>query len=293
MRTLLLKSLFHVLSWLPLRAIHALGAAIGWLFAVIPNKRQRTADINLKLCFPEMKEHTRARLVRRHLMEFGKAITETAVLWTSNTEEFSKLVRKVSGEELVKNAMRHGKGLILAMPHLGAWELVSLYCSRRYPLTTMYRTPPMSAFGSMMRAARERFGARLVSGEKNGIRALYRALENGEMVAILPDQVPASRSGAVYAPFFGVPASTMVLLSRLAMKTQAPVVFAYAERLPRGRGYHVHFLLGQVGINGRDLERSVALVSAMVEHCVRELPEQYQWVYKRFRNQPKNKAAFY
>jgi len=292
-RALLLKSLFRVLSRLPLRATHALGAAIGWLFAVIPNKRRRTAEINLKLCFPEMQEYARARLARRHLMEFGKAFTETAVLWTRNAEEFGQLVRKVSGEELIKNAMRHGKGLILAMPHLGAWELVSLYCSRRYPLTTMYRTPPMSAFGHMMRAARERFGARLVSGEKNGIRALYRALENGEMVAILPDQVPASRSGAVHAPFFGIPASTMVLLSRLAMKTQAPVVFAYAERLPRGQGYHVHFLMGQAGINGRDLERSVALVNAMVEHCVRALPEQYQWVYKRFRNQPKGAKAYY
>jgi KDO2-lipid IV(A) lauroyltransferase len=292
-RVLLLKALFHILSWLPLRVSHALGAAIGWLFAVIPNKRRRTAEVNLKLCFPEMQEHARVQLARRHLMEFGKAITETAVLWTRNAEEFGKLVHKVSGEELVKNAMRHGKGLILAMPHLGAWELVSLYCSRRYPLTTMYRTPPMSAFGNMMRAARERFGARLVSGEKNGIRALYRALENGEMVAILPDQVPASRSGAVHAPFFGIPASTMVLLSRLAMKTQAPVIFAYAERLPRGRGYHVRFLLGQAGINGRDLERSVAQVNAMVEQCVRELPEQYQWVYKRFRNQPKGEKAHY
>jgi KDO2-lipid IV(A) lauroyltransferase len=85
----------------------------------------------------------------------------------------------------------------------------------------------------------------------------------------------------------------MVLLSRLAMKTQAPVIFAYAERLPRGRGYHVHFLLGQAGINGRDLERSVAQVNAMVEQCVRELPEQYQWVYKRFRNQPKGEKAHY
>ena len=193
MRALLLKSLFHVLSWLPLRVSHALGTGIGWLFGVIPNKRRRTAEINLKLCFPEMKEHIRARLARRHLMEFGKAITETAVLWTRNAEEFGQLVHKVSGEELVKNAMRQGKGLILAMPHLGAWELASVWVGARSSVTTMYRTPPMSAFGNMMRAARERFGAHLVSGEKNGIRALYRALENGKMVAILPDQVPASR----------------------------------------------------------------------------------------------------
>jgi len=204
-----------------------------------------------------------------------------------------RLARRVSGEDKLKKAIQRGQGLLLAMPHLGAWEMVNLYCSMHYPLTTMYRAPPMSQMGLLMRKARERFNARLVSADNTGLRALYKALERGEMVAILPDQVPSARGGSVFAPFFGIPASTMVLLSRLAIKTGAPVMFAYAERLPHGRGYHLHFLPASPDINHGGIESSAAAVNAMVEKCVRAAPEQYQWVYKRFRVRPAGEKAFY
>jgi KDO2-lipid IV(A) lauroyltransferase len=84
-----------------------------------------------------------------------------------------------------------------------------------------------------------------------------------------------------------------VLLSRLALKTGAPVIFGYAERLPHGRGYHLHFLPAPSDINQGDIESSAATVNAMVEKCVRAAPEQYQWVYKRFRVRPHGEKAFY
>jgi KDO2-lipid IV(A) lauroyltransferase len=85
----------------------------------------------------------------------------------------------------------------------------------------------------------------------------------------------------------------MVLLSRLAAKTGAPVIFAYAERLPRGRGWHLHFLPAPPEIGQGDSEASAAAVNAMVERCVRAAPEQYQWIYKRFRVRPPGEKAFY
>ena len=121
MRAFILKLLFRLSTTLSLPAVHAIGGAIGWLFAVIPNKRRRTARINLQLCFPSMTQRARTRLARDSLIEFGKTLTETAVLWTCTTEELGGLIQKVLGEELVKNARRQKKGLILAMPHLGAW----------------------------------------------------------------------------------------------------------------------------------------------------------------------------
>jgi len=85
----------------------------------------------------------------------------------------------------------------------------------------------------------------------------------------------------------------MVLLSRLAAKTGAPVMFGYAERLPRGRGWHLHFLPAPPEIALADTAASAVVVNAMVEKCVRALPQQYQWVYKRFRVQPAGERAFY
>lgn len=293
MRALVIKLLFRLFTLLPLPVAHALGATLGWLFLVIPNKRRRTAEINLQLCFPEMSRGARQRLLRRNLLELGKSFTEIGALWTRSGKGMRRLVRRVSGDDKLKKAMHRGKGVLLAMPHLGAWEMVNLYGSMHYPLTTLYRAPPMSQMGMLMRQARERFGARLVSADNTGIRALYKALARGEMVAILPDQVPSARSGSVFAPFFGIPASTMVLLSRLAIKTGAPVVFAYAERLPHGRGYHLHFHSAPPAINHGSIDSSAAEVNTMVEKCARELPEQYQWVYKRFRVRPEGEKAFY
>jgi len=293
MRAFFLKLAFHLFAALPLPVAHALGAVLGWLFLVIPNKRRRTAEINIELCFPEMSRGARQRLLRRNMIELGKSVTEIGVLWTRNEKTIRRLVRRVSGKDKLEQAIHRGQGLLLAIPHLGAWEMIGLWGSLHYPMTSLYRTPPISQMGKLMRATRERFSARLVSADNTGIRALYKALDRGEMVAILPDQVPSARSGSGFAPFFGIPASTMVLLSRLAIKTGAPVMFAYAERLPHGRGYHLHFLPASPDINHGGIESSAATVNAMVEKCVRAAPEQYQWVYKRFRIRPAGEKAFY
>lgn len=291
LRTSLLKLSLRFFSLLPLRVAHALGALIGGWAALSSNKLHRITRINVDLCFPEWDERDRMRLVRRSLIETGKTFTETGALWLWNERRVLSLVTQVSGEHLVKDALAQGKGMILAAPHLGAWEAVGLYCSAHYPITSLYRPPRMSELDGMIRQARQRLGATLVPTDAGGIRALYKALEKGEMMGVLPDQEPGAGNG-IFAPFFGVPAYTMVLLSRLAMKTKATVVFAYAERLPRGAGYHLHFLPVPQAINNGPLEDSVRCVNEAVEECVRALPEQYQWSYKRFRTRPEGESVY-
>jgi len=293
MRALLLKSLFHLLGRLPLRVTHALGAGIGRLLFVIPNRRQRTARKNLELCLPELSTTARERLLRQNLVELGKSVFEVGTLWMRDKQHVSRLVRAVHGEARLQTELQRGQGVIFAIPHLGAWEMVGNYCSMRFPFTALYLAETDSTATAFIRDARQRFGAHLVPTDNNGIRALYKALERGETVAILPDQVPAQRSGSVFAPFFGIPASTMVLLSRLAMKTGAPVMFAYAERLSRGGQFDLHFVPAPAEINNSSLEDSVAAVNRMVEQCVRACPEQYQWFHKRFRVRPPGAPAFY
>ncbi len=292
LRAATLKFLFRMFAALPLPIAHALGAVLGLLLFAIPNRRRRIADANLRLCFPTLGAAERRRLLQQSLVETGKAFTEVAALWTRGEKRLRRLLHRVSGEDKLRELMKQGKGVIIAAPHLGAWELVGLYCSLNYPMTSLYRPPPMTEMAGIMRHGRERFGARLVPTDAAGVRALYKALERGEMIGILPDQVPASESG-VFAPFFGVPAATMVLLSRLSIKTGAPVVFAFAERLPFGRGYHLHFLPAPAAINEGDIESSATTVNAMVERSVRMAPTQYHWIYKRFRVRPAGEKDIY
>lgn len=293
-KTFLLHLIIRVFSRLRLRTVHRLGGAIGWLLAVVPNRRLHTTLVNLALCFPELSRRRIYRLARQHLVEYGKTFAESAFLWTRQREEVQSLVRDVQGEEQLRRALAPGKrGVIIAMPHLGSWELVNLYCSMRYPVTTLYGTPRLGGLDRSMRKGREQLGARLVPADASGVRMLYQALGRGEMVLILPDQIPAGKQGGAYAPFFGIPAHTPTLLSRLAIKTGAPVFMVYAERLDRGGGYRLRFARAPDEIGQHPMETSVASMNRKIEELVRLIPAHYQWCYKRFRNKPGAGPCYY
>jgi KDO2-lipid IV(A) lauroyltransferase len=142
-----------------------------------------------------------------------------------------------------------------------------------------------------MTGARERFGAALVPADMAGVRALLKALRRGELLGILPDQEPRHGNG-VFSPFFGIPAYTMTLLARLAQQSAAPVFVTYAERLARGAGFRLHFQPLDLEPH-YSVEEITAAVNAGIEDCVRRLPQQYQWSYKRFKTQPAGAGNFY
>jgi KDO2-lipid IV(A) lauroyltransferase len=109
---------------------------------------------------------------------------------------------------------------------------------------------------------------------------------------MLPDQEPQKGTG-IFAPFFGIPAYSMVFLGRLAAKTGAPVIFTWCERLPLGRGYRLHFRQSPAAIHSGDIAEATAAINLAVEQIVRECPSQYQWSYRRFRTRPAGEVSFY
>lgn len=129
-----------------------------------------------------------------------------------------------------------------------------------------------------------------VRAEGSGVRTLYKRLAAGGVVGILPDQKPREGTGSV-APFFGVPTSTMVLLPRLAERTCASVLFSFAERLPAGAGYRLHFLSAPDAIADPDPDVACTALNRGIEDCVRLAFGQYQWQYKRFSPPPGSSAA--
>ncbi|VAX07731.1 Lipid A biosynthesis lauroyl acyltransferase [hydrothermal vent metagenome] len=275
------------------RGAQLVGGAIGRLFVWLPNREQRASRININLCFPELNEDEKRHLLRHSLIESAKALAEMPGFWQGNIDRWLPLVRDQQGRAIVDELLARGKGVIVAGPHLGSWEAVGLALAGLAPVTTLYRPPRYEALADMIFNGRSRTGARLVATDASGIKALYKTLKTGGMVAILPDQQPKSARGAVFAPFFGVPALTMELVSRLSKKTRAPVVFCFAERLPKGQGFRLHWVPAPDGIDDPDPELAAAALNKGVETCVRICPEQYQWSYKRFRSHPDGKTNRY
>jgi KDO2-lipid IV(A) lauroyltransferase len=292
MQAKLILLFLHLTARLPLPAVHAFGTFIGRLLAIFPNDVKRVSQRNVALCFPEKSAAEQYDLVNASLIETGKAITEAGPLWLWSPERIQALVTDTVGLDELRAAIHRGQGAIIVAPHLGAWEMTGLYLSTLHAMTSLYRPPKMPEIEGLMCRGRQKFGATLVPTSASGIRALFKALNTHELVGILPDQDPG-RGNGIYVPFFGIAANTMTLVARLAIKSRCPVFFVFAERLPRGRGYRIHCQQGEESIGYPPLEQATAAINRGVEECVRIVPEQYQWSYKRFKNRPEGQERFY
>jgi KDO2-lipid IV(A) lauroyltransferase len=284
--------LLRLLGALPLPLLHGIGVFFGQLFSLLPNRHRRITLRNLQLCFPEMGERQRARLLVQSLQETGKTFMETALMWCGSRRRLLGLVREVVGEEPLQAALAEGKGVILAAPHLGSWELIGHYIAARAPITCLYKPPRNASVERAMRAGRTHLGVKLAATDSGGVKSLLSILRAGEVAGILPDQDPGDGSG-LFAPFFGINANTMTLLPRLAAKSGATVLVSYAERLSWGRGYRLHFIPCDAALNGRDPLAAATALNAAVESAIRQCPAQYQWSYKRFRTRPEGEPNLY
>lgn len=285
----LARSIMHLLARLPLSALHRLGDGFGLLLARWPNRQRRNALINIGLCFPELSALEQRRLRDRHLRELGKTYLEIAHLWLRPANQVLSLIRDVRGAELLKRG--EGKGLIVLSPHLGAWELAGLYLAAQGPTAIFYK--PQKYLDDLILASRARSGAELAPITAKGIRILVQALERGDYVGILPDQEPKADKGAVFAPFFNIPAFTMLLVNRLARRTGAPVIFMFAERLSGEAGFRMHCVPAPEGIDSDDDEEAAHALNLGIERCIAVCEEQFAWTYKRFRRRPEGIPPFY
>lgn len=273
--------LLRLLALLPLRVLHAVGAGLGTLLLWRGGRTAQHTAVNLAIARPGLATAARQRLLCEAMAEAGKSVTEIIKVWGSGAERALGLVREVRGGELFDAALASGKGVIVAAPHLGCWELLNYWLCQRTPMAILYRPPRIAAIEQLLRKVRGSLAPEQVRAEGAGVRTLYKRLAAGGSVGILPDQKPRAGEGQV-APFFGREALTMVLLPRLAARTGATVLFAFAERLPRGRGFRIHLLPAPDGLADADLAVACTALNRGVEACVERAFTQYQWQYKRF-----------
>lgn len=259
---------------------------------MFPTSIKKTCSTNLKSCFPEHDNNTYNHHLRKTLIENCKTIFEFGYIWFRDPDTFLRKIVSVEGEELLQQEFDKGHGIILAAPHLGQWELLGLHLSKTLPCCFLYRPPNIKELEEVMVKARARSGAKIVPANTAGVRKMFQSLKNGDLLGILPDQDPGSGEG-VFAPFFGVQAKTIVLLSRFAAKTKTPVFTSYAERLPFARGYRLHFKQVDAGIYSKNLLESVTTLNHAIEDIVKESPFQYQWTYKRFKSRPDGEKKIY
>jgi Kdo2-lipid IVA lauroyltransferase/acyltransferase len=272
----MLEIVLRPLAWLPLRWLHVLGAGVGWLAYLLSPRYSARLDQNLKQSGLFLQEADYRRARRRAIAEAGKIAVEVLAIWLKPPARVMGYFREIRHYDRIQKARDAGRGVVLLTPHLGCFEIAGFYFGQRLPLTVLYRPPRKRWLQALMIRGRKRGTTELATTDLAGVRKLLRALRNGEAVGMLPDQAPRFGDG-VWAPFFGRPALTMTLTSRLRRATQAAAFMVFAERLPKGAGYCLH--IEQLP----DPVQDEAALNRAVEAMIRRRPEQYLWGYDRYK----------
>ncbi len=270
------------MALLPYSATRTVGNAMGNLNFLFGTRSAKNTEINLKYCFPAMRDAQRKTLTQESLRHTGRLLAEAGITFRWPEEKIRSLIRGVDGFAPLQKALDEHRGILVLAPHYGNWELFALYFGR-YGFMALYDPPKIASIDAMIRESRERTGATLLPIDAQGVRGVLQALKRGKPVSILPDQVPA-RSAGVYAPFFNRPALTMTFAHRLIRSTDPLVVLGTCTR--DDDGFRIAFHEVDAAIHSEDVEQSVSAMNAAIEKLVQQDPAQYQWEYKRFKKPP-------
>jgi KDO2-lipid IV(A) lauroyltransferase len=287
-------SLFRALSRCPLWLLHALGALLGWItYWASPTYRRRfQANVRQAGLAPAD--------ARPAIAAAGRMVAELPFLWLRPAGEPIRPGVRWEGEALILAALRERRGVVMLTPHIGSFEVTAQACAERFadvsgPITVLYRPARKAVLRAVMDESRARPGVATAPATLAGVRQLIRALRRGEIVGLLPDQVPPAGMG-VWAPFFGKPAYTMTLAARLVQQTGAVPLLIWGERLARGAGYVVRVsafteaLPAAAGDESAQAE-SAAVINRAMERLIRQCPGQYLWGYNRYKTPRSNEPA--
>jgi KDO2-lipid IV(A) lauroyltransferase len=279
----LLYLLARVIGMLPFALLQSMGKCTGFISYHFNNRETKVARSNMQLIYPNESEPAREKKVKAIMHSTGQTVFETLAAWTRSRPEALKLINQVHGLEHFQQALAQGKGVLIASPHYGNWELLIHYVANLAPLSLVYGVPKKKIAADFLSMARNGHNLLMVPGEANAMRPLLRALHKGELVGITPDQQPKI-GGGEFAAFFGHSALTLTLIAKLAQRSGAPVIFTYSERT--ANGYDVYFDPPDSSVADPDLGIALSAMNQHVQAIAERDFRQYQWTYKRFNIRP-------
>jgi KDO2-lipid IV(A) lauroyltransferase len=281
--------IFWLIHFLPFRVIVAIGDALGVLVYLLAARRRRVGMTNLQLCFPEMSDAERKKLLYRHCRMFCRGLVERCILWWSDAQRILGLIR-VEGIEHFEAAL--GKPAILLTPHFVGLDVAGQWVALHVDGVSMYSNQKSEYLTRLLLAKRGRFRHQYLYSRQQGLRPILKCIRACHPFFYLPDQDQGVKDGA-FIPFFGVPAATNTSVPRIAQITGARIVPCVTRLLPGGAGYVVTFYPAWDNYPSGDDIADTRRVNEFIEQRAREIPEQYFWLHKRFKTRPEGEPSLY
>ncbi len=264
-----------------------MGTGAGELAFRLDRKHTRVALRNLETAFgASLSPDARRRIVRACWHHYGRITADAAAFHRLSLDDVDGRIR-YEGFEALEAAHAEGKGVLLVLAHFGHWEMTCyMQALRGYPIVGITKTMDNPRVEAMLAKVRARSG-NIVAPKEGGVRASLRALASGLSVAVMIDQ--DARGSGIFVPFFGRLASTIPTVGTMHVRTGAAVVsaFSYPER--RGAWRIVYDRLRFPALTGdrdTDVKRITAETTALLEARIRERPELWLWMHRRWKTPP-------
>ncbi|MFA7669550.1 MAG: lipid A biosynthesis lauroyl acyltransferase [Burkholderiaceae bacterium] len=288
LQTLLLSGLLRTLSMLPYGLVARFGEAMGSLLYLIPGKRRHILHTNLRLCFPEQSMVERDALARASFRHVIRSYLERGTQWYGSAETLTRLVKVDSAIDLQDH---YDQPTIFLGFHFAAIEATCIYYSTQHPVASIYTPMSDDTTDTISREQRSRFGTDMIP-RHGSAREILKVLKSGKPIMLAADMDFGLRD-SVFVPFFGIQACTLTSVSRLAQLSGARVVPFIATVLPGYRGYELKIYPAMSSFPSGDVRADALSMNQFLEARIRENPDQYYWVHRRFKRRPEGEAPVY
>ncbi len=267
----------------------AIGRKMGQLTYYLARKRRNIAEINLKLCFPELSPSQRQHLLSQHFESLGMGLLEMLNAWWQ-PDAFFKSLWQVEGIESLQTALNQGHGVILLSAHFHVLEIGGRYLTQQTAIHVVYR-PHENPVIEYFFKRREKSVEMLIP--RDNVKEILRSLKNHKTLWFAMDQNYGHKH-SVFAPFFGIPAATNTATSRLAQLTEAVIVPFFTQRLNhKYGGYKIIFYPPLSNFPSENFGEDATRINQLIEKQIRLAPEQYLWSHRRFKDRPFGEESFY
>ena len=269
-------------SKLPYRVQMSMGSLAGQIIFFYARGRRAIAAKNLALCFPELTNGERQKLLRAHFTSLGRALFESGLAYWATDERLRPLV-KISGLDNLQAALSRGNGVILIAGHFTSMELCGRLLGLDVDYDAVIRPFSNTEIDAIAQSGRHRAFRSAIP--KKRFRQVLKGLKANRAVLIMVDQA-STASNKVMAPFFSIPAATSVNAARIAKKTGAAMLPLIGLREPDLSGYRVEIGEQLEAFPTGDAMTDATRTNSLIEEQVRRAPDQYYWIHRRFKNEP-------
>ena len=288
--------LLFLLAQLPFRLQMFLGKYLGRALYYLLKTRRYVAQRNIDLCFPDWSDEQRRTLVKRHFETNGITLFETGMAWFMPYWRLRKRF-VIKGEDHWRSVQQLGseekpQGALIIAIHFNTLEITNVAINRLFNMSMSYRPHNNPVYDFIQRYGRERHNPHSDAINRKDVRGMVKAMKKGAWLWYAADQDYGPKVSQ-FVPWFGIPSATVTAPPRLAAMAGVPVVAMTYRRLPDYKGYEVHFLPAFEHFPSGDHDADLRYLNLHFEHCIRENPEEYLWVHRRFKTRPEGEAKLY